>query len=430
MSIVRSLASASLWIVTTATPLAAGVPFFPPYGIDLTAQDRSVRPGDDFYQYENGAWLARTPIPPDQAQISTGREGAIRVEARLRQLIEDAAQNVPVQPIDTDGKVGAMYAAFMNEARIEALGMQPIKAQLDAVTQAADKIAIAGLMARASYDFGIAPFELGIDVDLKAPSRYAVYIGQSGVGLPDRDYYLKPEFADQRAAYKAYIRQLLALIGWKDEAAGADAVLDLETKIAEVSWTKAAQRDLPTMYNPVTRTELEALAPGFPWATFLTSAGLGSKTRLVLTEKSAIPKIAAIYADVPLATLKAELAFSIADHAAPYLSAPFQNAHFAFRDHALSGQPAMAVRWKRAVRAVSGGDCGADDGVCFGTLDWAVGELYVRHDFRPEAKAKAERLVQNLLRAYHDRIAKLDWMGPATKQEALKKLDTYTIKVG
>jgi putative endopeptidase len=425
---VRATALAALMLLS-ALPAQAEPPFFPPYGIDLSAQDKSVRPGDDFYQYANGGWLARTPIPPDEAGIGGLRDVAIRVESRLHDLVEDAAKAGGEQPSDTDGKIGAMYAAFMDERRIEALGMVPIRAQIDAVNTARDKEAIAGLMGRAPYDFGEAVFAVRIRVDRKDPTHYAVYLGQDGLGMPDRDYYLKPEFAAQLAAYKTYVERLLSLVGWKDPASAADAVVALETQIAEVSWTKAEQRDPPKLYNPMSPAELAAFAPGFPWKAFLTSAQVGDKGRLIVGEKSAFPKIAAIYAAAPIDTLKAALAFSIADRAAPYLSTPFQQARFAFRDHALSGQSEMKARWRRAVAAVSGGDC-LNAAACFGTLNWAVGQLYVRHDFTPETKAKMERLVGELLAAYHARLEKVDWMSPATKQEALKKLDTYTVKVG
>ena len=424
------LACGSLTFAAVSLAQDAPKPFFPPYGIDLSAQDKSVKPGDDFYQYENGAWLARTPIPADLPYLSAGREMAIRVEARLHQLIEDAAQGVAVQPDDTDGKVGAMYAAFMDEKRIEALGVTPIKAQLDTVAAATDKAALAGLMGRTAYDFGIPLFQTIVDVDLKDPAHYAVYLTQYGLGLPDRDYYLKPEFAPQRDAYKAYIQQLLTLVGWRDPAAAADAVLKFETQIAQASWTKAEQRDLPKLYNPMTPKELGAFAPGFPWQPFLESAGLGRKTRLIVNEKSAFPRLAALYAATPIETLKAQLAFSIVDGAANDLSSPFQQAHFEFRDKMLSGQTEMKPRWKQAVAAVSGGDCGTEPGVCFGTLNWAVGQLYVKHDFTAQTKTKMEKLVSELLAAYHHRIETLDWMSPATKREALKKLDTYNVKVG
>jgi putative endopeptidase len=417
-------------LLAIAAPALANKPFFPPYGIDLPAHDLSVRPGDDFYRYANGGWLDRTTIPADLPSISAGAEVRLRVEARLHQLIEEAAKGVPVEPSDTTGKIGAMYAAFMDEQKIEALGLTPIAARLEAIRAARDAEELAVLMGGTAADFGNSWFNVFIDADLKDPRHYAVYLTQNGLGLPDRDYYLKADFAAKRTAYQSYVQQMLTLIGWKDPAAMAAAVVALETKIAEASWSKVEQRDLPKTYNPMSPAELAVFAPGFPWQAMLAAADLGTKTRLIVGEKSAFPKLAALYATTPAEVLKAQFAFSVADGAAPYLSSAFVQARFAFREQALSGQPEMKARWKRGVMAVSGGDCAASSGVCFGTLNWAVGQLYTAHDFTPETKAKMEQLVHELLAAYHDRIAKLDWMGPQTKAEALKKLDSYVVKVG
>jgi len=424
-----SLAMAGAAMADPAPP-AVQTPFFPPFGIDLTAADNSVRPGDDFFAYANGAWLARTTIPADASSVTTGRMVFERVEARLHTLLESAALGVPEQPDDVRGKVGAMYAAFMDAGRIDALGASPIRAELDAVAAANDRHALAVLMGRSNYDFDIAPFALGIDVDLKDPKIYSVYIDQSGLGLPDRDYYLEPGFKTTREAYGKYARTLLQLIDWPDPAGSADAVLALETRIAKASWTKAQERDPVALYNPMSPAEIAAYAPGFDWPAFFDSAGLGKRNRFIVAPKTAFPPIAAAIADTPLPTLKAWMAFHIADSAARYLSEPFQTAHFELHDHVLSGQGEQRARWKRAVLAVSGPDCGADPAGCFGTLNWAVGQIYTDADFRPETRAKIQVLVANLMAAMHARIEKLDWMSPATRAEALKKLDTYTVKVG
>jgi putative endopeptidase len=425
----RAAALAVIAGMAMAAP-ASAAPFFPPFGIDLTAQDKTTRPGDDFFQYENGAWLARTPIPPDQTSVSMGRDEANRVEARLHQLLQEAADAAPARPISAGQKVGAMYSAFMDQTRIDALGAIPIRAQIQSVIDAPDRDALADLMGRSAYDFGGTIFSAYIDVDLKDPAVYAVYLTQGGLGLPDRDYYLKPEFATQKQAYHDYARQLLTLVVWKDPAAGADAVLAMETAIAEASWTKAEQRDLTKVYNPTTPEHLPVLAPGFPWAAYLKGARLQTKTRVIVGEITAFPKIAAIFADAPVETLKAWLAFNIADSASAYLSKPFQEARFEFRGKVLGGQAQIQPRWKRAIAAVSGGDCGSAPGDCFGTLNWAVGQVYVNNDFKPQTKAKAQAMVANLMAAFHARLEKLDWMSPETKAEALKKLDTYTVKVG
>ncbi len=204
----------------------------------------------------------------------------------------------------------------------------------------------------------------------------------------------------------------------------------METRIAEASWTKAEDRDLVKAYNPMSPAELSSLAPGFDWRGFLAGAGLSGKTRVIVAEKSAFPKIAAVFASTPVPTLKAWLAFEVADNAAPYLSKPFQDAHFELREKTLSGQPEQRARWKRAIAAVGGDDCIYSARACFGTLDWAVGQAYAARYFTPETKANIEALVANLKTAFRARIETLDWMAPTTRAEALKKLDTYVIKVG
>ena len=415
-------------IALTATTLPAATPVYPPFGLDLTASDKAARPGDDFFQYANGADYARLEIPSDQ--VSAGKRFDItkRNEANLHALLEDAAQNVGAQPTDVKGKVGAMYAAFMNETAIEAAGARPIAPELDAIRAAPDRAGLAALMGR--YGFYPAPFGYWIDSDQKDPNRYAAYLAVGGYLLPDRDYYLTPDFAAQRAAMRAYAATLLRLIGWTDPDANADAIMAFETDLARASWTKVQQRDPTTQYNPMTPAALATYAPGFDWQPFLQSAGLAGKHDLIVTTNTAFPAAAALIARTPVATVKAWMAFRVADATAPYLSHDFADAAFELHGHVLSGQAAQKVRWKRAVTAVGGGDCGADPSSCFGTLDWAVGQLFAERYFPAATKAQVETLVANLKLAFRHRIEKLDWMGPATRTEALRKLDTYTIKVG
>jgi putative endopeptidase len=418
----------------TATPSLAAEPAAKPvfgaWGFDLTAMDRGARPGQDFNRYASGAWLDRTTIPEDKSIWSLRVQMTDRVEGRLHGILEAAAAKAPARPTTLQGKAGGFYKAFMDEKRIQALGAQPIRPELEAIRAAPDKAALAGLMGRVNSDFTASIFGIGTDVDLKDVNRYSVYVGQAGLGLPDRDYYLQPSFAKQKAAYQAYAGKLLALIGWPDPEGSAAKVVAFESRIAEVSWTKAQQRDLEKVYNPMSRDELKALTPGFAWDAFLDGAGLGKLVRIVVAEKSAFPKIVEVYQSTPLDVLKAWEAFTVADNAAYYLSKPFADARFEFRDKTLSGQPQEQVRWKRAIRAVSGGDCTGDRIDCFGNMGFGVGQLYTARYFPPAAKAKIEALVANLKAAMRARLERLDWMSPATKAEALKKLDTYQIKVG
>jgi putative endopeptidase len=421
-------ASAAMSLFAAGIP-AAAAPQYGTWGFDLSAMDTSVKPGNDFNRYASGAWLDRTEIPADKALFTLRMTMNDAIEARLHDLMESAASQAKAGTLE--GKAGAFYRAFMDESRIEAVGKGAIGAELKAIDDAADRTAITRLMGGNAIDFYGSIFSIGEDADLKNTSRYAMYLGQAGLGLPDRDYYLKPDFAAQKTAYQAYVAQLLSLLDWKDSAASAAAVVEFETRIAEVSWTKVEQRNLDKVYNPKSRAGLKALAPAFAWDVFLKGADLAAVNRVIASEVTAIPKIAAVFDSTPLPVLKAWQAFTVADNAAFYLSAPFSNARFQFRNHTLAGQPAEPVRWKRALRAVGGGDCTGDDRIdCFGNIGFALGQIYTDHYFPPAAKVKIEALVANVKAAMRARLERLDWMTPATKQEALSKLDTYQIKVG
>ena len=405
-------------------------PYYKPSGFDLSAIDRSTKPGDDFFQYANGEYLERAVIPPDRAGVSRRLEMTDRMEANLHQLLQEAAQGVAEQPADNRGKAGAFYTAFMDEAAIDRIGVAAIAPELDAIRSASAPGQLAELMGEAAYDFYPAIVAPYVDSDLKAPDRYAIYLNQSGLGLPDRDYYLKPEFAPQREAYAAYAAKLLSLLAWPDPAATAAKIVAFESTIAEDSWDKAKLRDPTIQYNPHSRAELAALAPGFDWNAYLAGARLGDHDRFIVGQPDAFTRLAATFGAAPLDTLKAWMAFHVADQAAPYLAAPFADARFDFRGRTLQGQASQSARWKRGMLAVAGGDCGADPGSCFGTFNWGVGQLYAERYFPAETKQRIEALVVDVKAAFRHRLEKLDWMSPATRAEALKKLDTYTIKVG
>jgi putative endopeptidase len=353
-----------------------------------------------------------------------------RIDAHLHTILDDAAKRAPLVPHDTKGKVGAFYAAFMDEASIESKGIGPIEPELSAIRRAPGRAALANLMGRSAFGFYPSPFFIVIDSDLKDTSRYAVYLWQSGLGLPDRDYYLKPDLAKQKDAYRLYAANLLKLAGWPNAAKAAAAVVEFETRLADASWTKVQQRDPTTQYNPMTPAQLVAYAPGFSWRDFLAGAQLSKKTSLVVAQKSAFPKFARILAATPLDTLKAWMVFRVVDDAAPYLPHAFVNARFKMRDHALAGQSEQVPRWKLGLAAVGGQDCDYVPHSCFGTLQWAVGQLYAARYFPVATKAKIEALVGNLKAAFRHRIETLGWMSAKTKSEALAKLDTYIIKVG
>jgi putative endopeptidase len=434
-AIILCLVLTSFWkaIAAPATDerTNAAKPQYGSWGFDAAGADMAAKPGDDFFRYANGAWLDRVQIPADKAAYSLRLAMTDLTEQRLHDLVEEAAKKAEHKPATTEGKVGAFYKAFMDEARVEKAGAAPLKEKLAEIRAATTRETLAAMMGRQNDDFEGAIFGTFIDVDAKDPKRYVVYIGQQGIGLPDRDYYLKPDFATQKGKYQTYVAQLLHLLDWPEAEKRAGEVVDFETRVAEASWTKAQQRDPIATYNPMTIAELEKFSPNFAWRPFLAQAGLGKVERVVIAEKSAFPKIAAIFNETPLETLQAWQAFNVADHAAAYLSKAFVDASFEMRNKTLSGQAEQQVRWKRGVHVVSGGDYLTGERYDrFGNLGWAVGQLYTAKYFPPAAKAKIEELVANLKVAMHARIQGLDWMGAATKVEALKKLDTYQIKVG
>lgn len=416
---------------TDKKPDSTSKPQYGSWGFDRAGADLAVEPGDDFFRYANGIWLDRVQIPADKPAYSLRLAMTDTTEQRLHDLIEEAAKKVEPKPATIEGKVGAFYRSFMDEARIEKAGAATIKEKLAEIQSAKTHDALAPLMGRQNLDFHGGIFGVFIDVDLKDPKRYAVYLGQQGLGLPDRDYYLKSDFVTQKGKYQAYVAQLLRLLEWPEPEKRAGDVVSFETKIAEASWTKTQQRDPIATYNPMSIAELESFAPNFAWRPFLAQAGLDKVERVVVGEKSAFPKIAQIFNETPVETLQAWQVFNVADHAAPYLSKVFVDALFEMRNKTLSGQAEQQARWKRGVHAAGGGDYGAGDRYDrFGNLGWAVGQLYSAKYFPSAAKAKIEELVANLKVAMHERIKGLDWMGEATKAQALKKLDTYNIKVG
>ena len=410
---------------------SSGQPFFEPFGLDLSAMDIHTRPQDDFYQYVNGAWIARTTIPADKDQVEeTGNVMQDRIDAQIRVLLEEAASVQRGPAVTPAQKAGAMYAAFMDAGHIEMLGFSPIEPELTAVRAAADRTALARIMGQRFSDLGGSIFAASFNIDFRDTQHYALYLNQAGLGMPDRRYYLLKEFAGERRGYEAYVRRLLALVKWPDPVESAKALVALETRIAEASWSAAEQRDPVKSFNPMSVADLAAFAPGFPWQEFLAGARVADVQRVVVGEKSAFPKIAAIFADTPLETLKAWCAFNVADLAAPYLSNSFVTARFEFRGKTIEGREKILPRWKRGILAVSGGDCIMDASICFGTLNFAVGQMYVERYFPPQTKTKVESLAGELKAAYKRRIEQLSWMSPATKREALHKLDSCNVKVG
>ncbi|HEY3949208.1 M13 family metallopeptidase [Phenylobacterium sp.] len=397
-----------------ATDLAP--PHYGTWGFDTTGMDTAVRPGDDFFDYANGKWSARTQIPSDLTRFGNFDKLSVLSEARVHEIAIEAAQG---KLADKDGaKIGAAYASFMDEALADKLGAKPIQPELAQIKAVKSKAGFTALMAKANETGFDTIFPVGITIDAKSPKKYAVQAANGGLGLPDRDYYLQASFAPQKAKYQAYVAQLLTLSGWPKPAENAKAVVDFETQLAEASWTRVQRRDRDKTYNPMTPAELDTLAPGVGWAKYLAGADLPGVNRVIVSTNTAFPKVAKIYADTPLDTLKAWQAFHVADSAAAYLSKPFVDARYEFRNKTLAGQPEQQPRWKRAVAFTNQ------------TIGESVGRVYVARWFPPASKAKMDALVGDIHTALEARIQKLNWMGDATRAKALEKLSKFTVKIG
>src|SRR6266852_565001 len=385
------------------------------WGFDLIGADFANNPGEDFFRYGNGVWYDRAVIPPDRSSIGVDTTLSIAAEARIREILERGEEGAGSSPRADAAKIGAFYAAFMDEARAEALDAEPIAPLLEMIRAAATREDVADLMGTGRRSFFSSVFGLGIGADDKAPDKYAVSVRQGGLGL-NRDYYIVRPLAEKKAAYLAYITQLLAMIGWDAPGPSAAAILDFETAIAEVSWSNAERRDPDKTYNPMSVAALGEATP-FPWRRLLASADLGGLDRVVVAENTAIPKIAAVYARTPLDTLKAWLAFHLADGAAPYLSKRFVAANFGFHSRTMSGVAEQPERWKRAVATVNG------------AMGQAIGRVYVARYFSAEAKTQIDDLLAQLRIALKGRIERLAWMSPATKLKALEKLARLNVKI-
>jgi putative endopeptidase len=398
-----------------ATPTDLTAPRLGTWGLDMAGRDPSVKAGDDFGRFAGGKAIDAMVIPADRSRFGAF-DGLVELSNRRSNAVI-TSPGAP-KPGSEEAKIKALYASFMDEAKLNALGAKPLQPELNAIKAAKTREDLALLMGKGAASFYGAFFGVYVSDDQKDPKHYAVILTQAGTNLPDRDYYLTPGFAEKKAKYQVYVADTLKRIGWPEPQAAAKQIVDLETEVAQASWTKVEQRDQDKTYNPMTPDELEKAAPGFPWKAYFTGAELPGVKRVIVSENTAFPKIAAVYAKTPVEVLKAWSAFTLADNAASYLSKDFDDASFAFHSHELSGVPQQRERWKRATGVVSG------------QMGEALGHVYVDRFFPADSKAQMLALVGDLRTALGARIQRLDWMSDATKQKALQKLAKFNVKIG
>jgi endothelin-converting enzyme/putative endopeptidase len=386
------------------------------WGVDLTAVDKTVKPGDDFWRYVNGGWDKRTEIAADRASAGVGVLLVDEAEAQVRAIVEDLAKD-PAKSGKIGQQVGDFYASWMDEAGIEARGTAPLKpylAKFAAISNRADLL-------KAFAEPGVmSPIGVGILPDPADPTRYIAAAGQAGLGLPDRDYYLLEgeKYDAIRKAYRAYIVKMQQLAGIADAEAKADRIIALETALAKVHWETARRRDIKQIYNPMNRAQLAELAPQIDWPMFLDAAGLGSIPTVIAAEKSAITDTAKMLETVPLSTWKDYLAFHFVSSHAPYLPKAFDLANFEFYAKTLRGVPQQRERWKRGMQMING------------SLGEAVGRVYVERHYPAESNRQMSELIANLRAGLETRLAASTWMDEATKTQARQKLAAFDPRIG
>ncbi|MGS0743834.1 M13 family metallopeptidase [Glaciimonas sp. GG7] len=391
-------------------------------GIDMQNIDPAIRPQDDFYTYVNGKWLQKTEIPADKSSWGSFYELRENSLNQLRTIVDTASRNQAAVPGSNAQKIADMYTSFMDEKTLDSLGVTPLNGEFAKIDALQNKSHIASMIAHLSRIGVTVPYDISIHQDAKDSTKVIADLGQSGLGMPDRDYYLKDDDAklkETRAKYLAHIEKMLTLAGDKAAASKAVSILALETALAKVQWTKVQNRDPVKTYNKVELDKLSALAPHNDWNNYLVGAGLkGKVSYVVVSQPSYLKGFDQILQNTPLEAWKAYFKWHVLSRFASSLSTPYVDAQFAFYGSVLRGVPENEPRWKRGVMMVEN------------AVGEGLGELYVAQYFPPENKARMEQLVSNLIAAYRQSIETLDWMGPATKQQAEKKLSTMMIKIG
>ena len=403
-------ASEAAPVVAESAP--APKPQYGTFGFDTAGMDRSVVPGDNFFLFADGTWVKNTPIPADKSNYGMFTVLEDLSRDRTRQIIEEQAK-------DPNSRIGNAYASFMDQSAIDAKGLAPFNPWLNEVRSIKSKAGLAALYSDADR-LGInIPYRMFIGQDRKASDQYALNVIQSDLGMPDRDYYLSndPKLAETKVKYLQHLTSVLTLAGEGNAAARAKAILDLETKIARVHWTRAESRDANKTYNKMSLAEMRKLAPGFDFPAL--AKGIGANVdQVIVFQPSAFKGIGALVGSTPLPVLKDQLLVRSLDAYSAYLPQKFDVETFAFYGTTLNGTPQQEERWKRAVDFT------------VGALGDDVSKLYVAKYFPPETKAAADQLVHNLIAAMDRRIDKLDWMSVETKTRAHAKLAAFTPKIG
>lgn len=391
------------------------------WGVDLTAMDNTVKAGDDFFRYANGTWLDTFEIPADKSRYGAFTVLRDRSDERVKTIIDELA-NGTFEQGTIEQKISDYYDSYMNVAAVDAKGIAPLEPLLADINTIEDKAELVTMFGRAGRDDLASPISAYIGFDRSNPDRFMVNVGQSGLSLPDRDYYLADDerFKNIRAEFEAHIARMLAFAGVDNTEKLASDILALETEIATHHWPRADLRNRDKTYNVRTLDSMRSDYPDFDWDSFFNAAGMDNLEDLNLTTPSAIAPLVGVIQSTSLDTWKAWLTYRAISGYANLLSDEIDTANFDFFGKVLSGQPEQRPRWKRGVSLV-----GALNG-----LGEAIGQVYVERYFPADSKRQMEELVENLREAYRRRIAEIDWMGEETKEAAFEKLAAFNPKIG
>ena len=391
-------------------------------GVHLDALDRETRSQDDFYQFANGGWLDNTEIPEIYSGYTVYHQVNEVAEEALKAIIEEAGEN-PGEPGSEAQKIGDFYASWMDEETINSLGIEPIRADISAIASINDIPSLVKHMAKMYRASVSMPYGIYIYTDLKDSENYAAYFSQSGLTMPNRDYYLKTDnenFSKARDGLPAYIHDMLVIAGYAEAAAqkGAAAVYSIENQIAEVQWDSVTNRDPQKAYNPHTWEQLSELAPNLDWKSTAAILGVDGEDKLIIRQPSYFEALSKMIEEVSLEDWRAYLTFRLLDGASYHLDQATADVRFAYRSRTLRGQQEERPRWKRGISLVNG------------SLGEAVGKLYVEEYFPPAAKAKMLELVDNVINTLDEGLGDLEWMTQETRQQAKVKLSRFNAKIG
>jgi endothelin-converting enzyme/putative endopeptidase len=408
--------AAAFAIIAAAMPSAAVAPRFGTWGYDATAMDRSVKPGDDFFAYVNGAWMKRAEIAADRTFAGIDSVLNDQIEKDVRAIIEAKAAE-PAGSGKLGQQIGDFYGSWMDTDAIERLGTRPLQPYLKRIADVSNRSQLATVFGAAGYASPVNPYIQPANDD---PAHYVVTLYQGGLGMPGRDYYLLPGayYVAFRAAYRAYVTRIQELAGIADAAAKADRIVALETAIAKAMWEPERSRDAKATDNPMTIAQLRSYAPGFDWLAFLRELNVADQKRVVLSEKSAIRDEAKLVASVPLSTWKDWLAYRFVSDHADYLPKAFDQARFDFYSKTLRDVPVQRDRWKRGVDLVNG------------ALGEGVGRIYVAEHYPPQSDRLMGELITDIRAALEDKIRTNSWMDEPTRKEALAKLASFDPRTG